>query len=260
MCRPPVVGAISGARLTEAAHRLIRSSAQIHIGSKKQETINHTARHSNAGSTIPCPAGPRGYEQGFRVVYPTSHGQAFSTSPGPGLRSHAPAYQGSHHHAGPSNTENYNNRSYNHSNSVRSDGYWQASQHTYVTNNTSLDSSLRHAQPSLASCLHYRDPSQASSSRQSHHFAGSRNEQGAEYYKQSSVTTYQTARGGSSKSWGQDAPLLPPHHPQLAHHGSGVGRDQSYSTDHLITSNSFSVLNKRPPGQGRGVWRPRGQH
>eukprot|EP00250_Pteridium_aquilinum_P028174 c36703_g1_i1 orf=413-3739(+) len=251
--RPPVAGAMSGPRLSEASHRLVRNM----MPSGRNERVHHAAgpRPGILAAPLghqhgpPRPAGPPGYEQGFygdpsmapNYSHPNSYSAATQTVPS--YKGSQP-FQGSYARGGSSN-QPYNSGFSTHRGQTanlpgRGGGHHRQapSQHQPLS---------PYVSPTVEEPLLYppHSYSQRSSVRQ-----------GADFYAQRPVQSYQDPRGGHAKHYVPEVPILhPPVYPHEPSHMPGSGQSHSHmAPDPFAVSNSFSVLGNRraPAGRGRG--------
>ncbi|MCO5603562.1 hypothetical protein L7F22_057713 [Adiantum nelumboides] len=237
--RPPVAGAISGPRLGEVAHRLIRNT----IPSRQNERVNHAAGLRPGILSAPAdqqhgmsrPAGPPGYEQGFYVDgSEMNNGYGYNTYSAP-LQS-VPSRKGAQ---GPFSRKGILNQSHNtprnHNIAERSDGNCQGAP------------LYHHLSPYASPAI--QEPHYPYSYSQHSSYDISR--QGGNIYGQSS---YHATQGGHIKH-APEVPLPTAPYPYQPPYVSGQSQRHNYvGADQFALSNSFSVLGSRraPAGRGRG--------
>lgn len=261
--RPPVAGALSGARLSDASHRLLLNSLQQSNNRNSELPIQHAMSsyrsksgpltaalsHSDAHGP-PHPAGPPGYEQGFssggrpnQHSISNNHGYSYTNS----YSAYSQNVSAQHEH--------YPSRDPLKKASSLNDGYDldysidQRQMHSLMGRGAAQVSRSPVPPPSVQAPF---SSYQASAySRPLSSLVPNPIRQGGNFYNQGPVQTYRDSRVDQQYSI---QPQINPH--EFSHlPPAGYGQASAYAQYGQIGSNRFSALEGRRTisGQGRGA-------
>ncbi|KAH7290458.1 hypothetical protein KP509_30G049400 [Ceratopteris richardii] len=237
--RPPVSGAMSGPRLSEASHRLLMNTMPL----GREQRVNHRSGYSmdlsSKQHTLARPAGPPGYEQGFYAESSTmmsrmSNGNLYNTHSE--IVQSVPPPRGQIPHSRWGSSSRHQNVNHN-QNYIEQGSYRQGmSQHGRLSHYANYPNQEL---PVYSSEQYARNSS----------FAVGK--PGAQMYDQSS---YQVVHGG----FGRHASEVPIPPSTVYSHNIPYGARPAYGhgqpyveADQFVVSNSFSLLSNRR-GRGRG--------
>lgn len=277
--RPPVAGAISGARLSEASHRLLMNSMHLsgnrsterlsQVGIASHRSMNGGPSHYQHDGRGPRPAGPPGYEQVFSLPqYGTSASRGYSY-----LNTHSvhaqtvPGHQGCRPSQAPLTTGG--------SLSEFNDAEWKVQQRRAPSfmgrgsgyHQASVSPHAPLMPPSYASPIVQGSPSSYLPPAYSRHPSSLQADYvspGSDYYHKSEVQVNHLSRGGLFRASVPEQSLVQPSlNPYERTYAPPTDHSQAYTYstfDPYAASNRFSVLDNRrgPSGRGRGGGSSRG--